>query len=80
MSAFGGKADIIQGMARCPLIAKSGHCDHQSVRTLETLNRLAVHRDDSAHPLSHLIEFIFAEMLEKICSQYVVVDRPHSFA
>ena len=25
MSAFGGKADIIQGVAECPLIAKSGH-------------------------------------------------------
>ena len=25
MSAFGGKADIIQGVAKCPLIAKSGH-------------------------------------------------------
>ena len=24
MSAFGGKADIIQGVAKCPLIAKSG--------------------------------------------------------
>ncbi len=27
MSAFGGKADIIQGMAKGPLIAKSGHSD-----------------------------------------------------
>ena len=25
MSAFGGKADMIQGGAECPLIAKSGH-------------------------------------------------------
>ena len=25
MSAFGGKADVIQGVAKCPLIAKSGH-------------------------------------------------------
>ncbi len=25
MSAFGGKADVIQGMAECPLIAISGH-------------------------------------------------------
>ncbi len=25
MSAFGGKADVIQGVAECPLIAKSGH-------------------------------------------------------
>ena len=25
MSAFGGKADIFQGVAECPLIAKSGH-------------------------------------------------------
>ena len=25
MSAFGGKADIIQGVVKCPLIAKSGH-------------------------------------------------------
>ncbi len=25
MSAFGGKADIIQGVAKSPLIAKSGH-------------------------------------------------------
>ncbi|PPR71675.1 MAG: hypothetical protein CFH03_01924, partial [Alphaproteobacteria bacterium MarineAlpha3_Bin2] len=24
-SAFGGKADIIQGLAKSPLIAKSGH-------------------------------------------------------
>ena len=29
MSAFGGKADIIQGMAECPLIAKSGHSTFQ---------------------------------------------------
>ena len=27
MSAFGGKADVIQGLAECPLIAKSGHKD-----------------------------------------------------
>ena len=27
MSAFGGKADVIQGVAECPLIAKSGHWD-----------------------------------------------------
>ncbi len=26
MSAFGGKADVIQGVAECPLIAISGHC------------------------------------------------------
>ena len=25
MSAFGGKADVNQGVAECPLIAKSGH-------------------------------------------------------
>ena len=25
MSAFGGKADVIQGVAECPLIAISGH-------------------------------------------------------
>jgi len=25
MSAFGGKADIIQGVVECPLIARSGH-------------------------------------------------------
>ncbi len=25
VSAFGGKADVIQGVAECPLIAKSGH-------------------------------------------------------
>ena len=25
MSAFGGRADIIQGVAECPLIARSGH-------------------------------------------------------
>ena len=25
MSAFGGKADIFQGVAECPLLAKSGH-------------------------------------------------------
>ena len=25
MSAFGGKADVIQGVAECPLIANSGH-------------------------------------------------------
>ncbi len=25
MSAFGGKADLIQGVSECPLIAKSGH-------------------------------------------------------
>ncbi len=25
MSAFGGKADIFQGVAKCPLIATSGH-------------------------------------------------------
>ncbi len=25
MSAFGGKADIFQGVAKCPLIAISGH-------------------------------------------------------
>ena len=25
MSAFGGKADIIQGVGECPLIAISGH-------------------------------------------------------
>ena len=25
MSAFGGKADIIRGVAECPLIAISGH-------------------------------------------------------
>ena len=25
MSAFGGKADVIQGVTECPLIAKSGH-------------------------------------------------------
>ena len=24
MSAFGGKADVIQGVVKCPLIAKSG--------------------------------------------------------
>ena len=27
MSAFGGKADITQGGAKSPLIAKSGHAD-----------------------------------------------------
>ena len=27
MSAFGGKADIIQGMTKSPLIARSGHSD-----------------------------------------------------
>ena len=27
MSAFGGKADIIQGVEKSPLIAISGHCD-----------------------------------------------------
>ena len=27
MSAFGGKADLFQGAAECPLIAKSGHTD-----------------------------------------------------
>ncbi len=25
MSAFGGKADVIQGVGECPLIANSGH-------------------------------------------------------
>ncbi len=25
MSALGGKADVIQGVAECPLLAKSGH-------------------------------------------------------
>ncbi len=27
MSAFGGKADVIQGVAEGPLLAKSGHLD-----------------------------------------------------
>ncbi len=27
MSAFGGKADVIQGVSECPLIAISGHKD-----------------------------------------------------
>ena len=26
MSAFGGKAEVFQGAAKSPLIAKSGHC------------------------------------------------------
>ncbi len=30
MSAFGGKADIIQGVAECPLIAISGHSSCQT--------------------------------------------------
>ncbi len=28
MSAFGGKADVIQDVAECPLIAISGHWDN----------------------------------------------------
>ncbi len=27
MSAFGGKADVIQGVGECPLIAISGHSE-----------------------------------------------------
>jgi hypothetical protein len=30
MSAFWGKADVIQGVAECPLIATSGHKDTSS--------------------------------------------------
>jgi hypothetical protein len=30
MSAFGGKAEIIYGVAKSPLIAKSGHIDDGS--------------------------------------------------
>ncbi len=30
MSAFGGKAEVIQGVAKSPLIAKGGHMDGSS--------------------------------------------------
>ena len=32
MSAFGGEADVILGVAKCPLIAKSGHRQRGSPR------------------------------------------------
>ena len=38
MSAFGGKADIIQGVAECPLIARSGHFPNTNAMTVSVKN------------------------------------------
>ena len=35
MSAFGGKADVNQGVGECPLIAISGHPKHRKILLLE---------------------------------------------
>ena len=35
MSAFGGKADMFQGVAKSPLIAISGHCS--ALKRIESL-------------------------------------------
>ena len=39
MSAFGGKAEVIQGVAKSPLIAKSRHHHELSIRLLGNLGR-----------------------------------------
>ncbi len=42
MSAFGGKADVIQGVAECPLIANSGHSKDVPACSLIQLDRLCL--------------------------------------
>ncbi len=41
MSAFGGKADVIQGVAECPLLAISGHSGDGKKRAVEWLDKMS---------------------------------------